>query len=181
MANPVEQFDADLDPLNCKKIALKPEKIFTKLRNLLHSSYVKVEQKRWFIVSWLIIRLCLFVAFLYFFLCSLSLMSDAFRLIAGESLGRMFRDNELLKNPTVDLMIGVLVTMMIQSSSTTSAIMISMASAHVIPIDNAIFVLFGAEIGTSITNTLVSIGHIADKDDFRRAFSAASIQCLFNW
>lgn len=132
-------------------------------------------------IVWLIVRLLLFVGFLYLFMCALNLMSDAFRLIAGVKLGQLFRENPYLTNPIVDLMIGILVTMTIHSSSTTTAIMISMAASNVIRVRNAIYVIFGAEIGTSITSTLVSIIHVADRTEFRRAFAAATIQSVYNW
>lgn len=44
----------------------------------------------------------------------------------------------------------------------------------------AVPIVMGANIGTSITNTLVSLGHIGDKQEFRRAFSAATIHDFFN-
>lgn len=39
----------------------------------------------------------------------------------------------------------------------------------------------GANIGTSITNTLVSLGQITKKDQFRRAFAGATVHDMFNW
>jgi sodium-dependent phosphate cotransporter len=39
----------------------------------------------------------------------------------------------------------------------------------------------GANIGTSVTSTLVSLGHIGSKDDFRRAFAGAIIHDIFNF
>lgn len=39
----------------------------------------------------------------------------------------------------------------------------------------------GANIGTSVTNTIVSMGQIANKDDFRRAFAGATVHDMFNW
>lgn len=39
----------------------------------------------------------------------------------------------------------------------------------------------GANIGTSVTNTLVSIGQITDVGDFRRAFAGATVHDMFNW
>jgi len=39
----------------------------------------------------------------------------------------------------------------------------------------------GANIGTSVTNTIVSIGQIASKNDFRRAFAGATVHDVFNW
>ena len=39
----------------------------------------------------------------------------------------------------------------------------------------------GANIGTSVTNTIVAMGQIADKADFRRAFAGATVHDMFNW
>lgn len=41
--------------------------------------------------------------------------------------------------------------------------------------------MMGANIGTSVTNTIVSMGQITDKDDFRRAFAGATVHDVFNW
>lgn len=117
---------------------------------------------------------------MYFFIIALNLMSDAFRLIAGVNLGKLFGQNTLLANPLVDLMIATLVTMSIHSSGTTTAIVISMASAGVLPVDNAIYMLFGAEIGTAITNSMVSLFHINNREQFRLAFASATIHSVFN-
>ena len=45
----------------------------------------------------------------------------------------------------------------------------------------AIPIVMGANIGTSVTNTIVSIGQITDKNDFRRAFAGATVHDCFNW
>ena len=39
----------------------------------------------------------------------------------------------------------------------------------------------GANIGTSVTNTIVSMGQIHDRDEFRRAFAGATVHDMFNW
>ena len=39
----------------------------------------------------------------------------------------------------------------------------------------------GANIGTSVTNTIVSLGQITKKNDFRRAFAGATVHDMFNW
>lgn len=39
----------------------------------------------------------------------------------------------------------------------------------------------GANIGTSVTNTIVSMGQIINKDEFRRAFAGATVHDAFNW
>ena len=47
---------------------------------------------------------------LYFFICSLTFLSYSFRLLGGKNLSSLFSDSELLSNPIVGVMIGILVT-----------------------------------------------------------------------
>ncbi|XP_060596766.1 sodium-dependent phosphate transport protein 2B-like [Ruditapes philippinarum] len=79
-------------------------------------------------------------------------------------------------------MIGVLATVLLQSSSTTTSIVVSMVgSGELLTVKQAIPIVMGANIGTSVTNTIVSIGQITNKDDFRRAFAGATVHDAFNW
>ena len=80
------------------------------------------------------------LALLYFFICSLDLLSTAFKLIGSRTIGRFLSDNELLKNPVVGLMIGVLVTVLVQSSSTSTSIMVTMVSSKSKPSQFSYFV-----------------------------------------
>ena len=50
-----------------------------------------------------------------------------------------------------------------------------------LPLANAIPIIMGANIGTTVTNTLVSLGHAGRKDEFRRAFAAATCHDFFNF
>jgi sodium-dependent phosphate cotransporter len=70
-------------------------------------------------------------------------------------------------------------TALIQSSSTVSSIIVAMVAGG-LPISIAIPMMMGANIGTSITNTIVSLGHIGNKAEFQRAFNAATIHDFFN-
>jgi sodium-dependent phosphate cotransporter len=45
----------------------------------------------------------------------------------------------------------------------------------------AIPIIMGANIGTSVTNTIVSFTQIANKNEFRRAFAGATVHDMFNW
>lgn len=68
-------------------------------------------------------------------------------------------------------MIGVLVTVVVQSSSTSSSITIAMVSSGMLDVSRAIYIIMGANVGTTITNTLVSLAQSADRAQFRRAFA----------
>lgn len=69
---------------------------------------------------------CCLLGLLWLFVCSLDLLSTSFRLLGGKQAGRVFRDSELLRNPVVGLMIGVLATVLVQSSSTSTSIVVTM-------------------------------------------------------
>ncbi|KAK3104471.1 hypothetical protein FSP39_002717, partial [Pinctada imbricata] len=132
-------------------------------------------------VLWILARLVLFLGFLYIFICSLDFLSSAFRLLGGRAAGEVFRDNELLRNPVCGVMIGVLATVLVQSSSTSTSIVVTMVGAGLLEVRVAIPIIMGSNIGTSVTNTIVSFGQITAKNDFRRAFAGATVHDMFNW
>ncbi|XP_071941608.1 sodium-dependent phosphate transport protein 2B-like [Antedon mediterranea] len=121
------------------------------------------------------------VFFLYLFICSLDLMSTAFRLLGGKSAGEALAQNELLSNPICGLMLGIMVTVLVQSSSTSTSIIVSMVAAELLQVQPAIFIIMGANIGTSVTNTIVSLAQSGDRNEFRRAFGGATVHDMFNW
>ena len=119
----------------------------------------------------------LFVAGLvYLLLVAVSLIGGGFKLSAGESAKELF---EFASNPITALVIGTVATALIQSSSTVTSIIVGLVAGG-LPVSIAIPMVMGANIGTTITNTIVSIGHIKTGEEFRRAFSAATIHDFFN-
>ena len=117
------------------------------------------------------------VACLYLFIVGIGGMSHAFKLF-----GKEFSDGILktTSSPFVGLFIGILATALVQSSSTTTAIVVGMVAAGAMTIGGAIPMIMGANIGTTITNTLVSLGHVSRTDEFKRAFAAATVHDFFN-
>ena len=71
--------------------------------------------------------------------------------------------------------------MAVQSSSTFTSIVVSMVTAGALEVHMAVPIVIGANIGTSVTNTLVAMTQVNDKDTFRRAFSGATVHDMFNW
>merc|ERR1712110_961360 len=98
----------------------------------------------------------------------------------GKSAGRTFRNSDLFDNPLAGLVIGILVTVLVQSSSTSTSIIVTMTAGNLIEVKNAIPMIMGANIGTSVTNTIVSLGAIGTKDEYRRAFAGATVHDCFN-
>lgn len=50
-----------------------------------------------------------------------------------------------------------------------------------VEVKHAIPMIFGSNIGTSVTNTIVSMTQVGDREAFRRAFAAATVHDMFNW
>jgi solute carrier family 34 (sodium-dependent phosphate cotransporter) len=126
-------------------------------------------------------RTLLIVAFLYLFICSLSFLADGFRLVAGKRAGEIFGDSKILGNPVSGLMVGVIATVLVQSSSTSTSITIAMVAAELLTSTQAIYIIMGANIGTSVTSTIVALGQVNNRSEFRRAFAAATIHDCFNF
>ncbi|MBL7859234.1 MAG: Na/Pi symporter [Cyclobacteriaceae bacterium] len=83
-------------------------------------------------------------------------------------------------NPFTGLFIGLLITAMLQSSSTTTSIVVALVASGSITIENAIPIIMGANVGTTITSTIVSLGFINKKKEFRRAVAAGTYHDFFN-
>ncbi|XP_020013583.1 sodium-dependent phosphate transport protein 2B [Castor canadensis] len=126
-------------------------------------------------------KFILLLGFLYLFVCSLDVLSSAFQLVGGKVAGQFFNNNSIMSNPVAGLVIGVLVTVMVQSSSTSSSIIVSMVSSSLLTVRAAIPIIMGANIGTSITNTIVALMQAGDRNEFRRAFAGATVHDFFNW
>ena len=85
-----------------------------------------------------------------------------------------------MTNPVIGLMIGILGTVLVQSSSTFTSIIVAAIGAGM-EIQIAIPMIMGANIGTSVTNTLVAMTQIGNKNQFELAFAAATVHDMFNW
>ena len=97
-------------------------------------------------------------------------------------MGGDFAENILTttSNPFIALFIGILSTTIFQSSSTTTSLIVGMVSGGALNLTGAIHMIMGANIGTTVTNIIVSIGHINRGNEFKRAFAAATVHDFFN-
>lgn len=126
-------------------------------------------------------KFILLLGFLYLFVCSLDVLSSAFQLVGGKMAGKFFSNNSIMSNPLAGLVIGVLVTAIVQSSSTSTSIIVSMVASSLLTVRAAIPIVMGANIGTSITSTFVALMQAGDRSIFRRAFAGATVHDFFNW
>jgi len=126
-----------------------------------------------------IVRVLSLMAAVYVFLLSVKLMGTSFKLVfPKEQAETVLRT--AVGNPLVALMAGVLCTAIVQSSSFVTSVTVGMVASGALSVTQAVPIVMGANIGTTVTNTLVSLGHITRKDEFRRACGGAIIHDIFN-
>ena len=99
-----------------------------------------------------------------------------------QHLGRNVAETILLatSNPFTGLFIGLLITAMLQSSSTTTSLVVALVASGSITLQSAVPIIMGANIGTTITSTIVSLGFISKKKEFQRAVAAGTYHDFFN-
>lgn len=127
-----------------------------------------------------VLRSLLVLGLLYGFLVAIRLMGAAIKSVGEDTAGDLFSGVE---NPFAGLSVGVLATVLVQSSSTTTSTIVALVGqtgAGALKLKAAVPMIMGANIGTTITNTLVSIGHVRQGQEFRRAFAAATVHDFFN-
>lgn len=120
------------------------------------------------------------VALLFAFLVGIRGLGDGFKLLGGDLLEAFF---SATSNPFIALMVGILTTTLVQSSSVTTSMVVGLVAApeNPLPLANAVPMIMGANIGTTATNTIVSIAHMGRPDEFRRAFAVATCHDAFNF
>lgn len=117
------------------------------------------------------------IALVYLLLVAVGAIGAGFQAVAGERATDLFA---FATNPFAGLIVGMLATALIQSSSTVTSIIVGLVAGG-LPVSLAVPMIMGSNIGTTITNTLVSLGHIREKEEFQRAFAAATIHDFFNF
>jgi solute carrier family 34 (sodium-dependent phosphate cotransporter) len=123
------------------------------------------------LLSWFLV-----VALIYTLICAVSIISSGFKTATGDQAEELF---QFATNPFVGLVVGIIATALIQSSSTVTSIIVGLVAGG-LPVSVAVPMIMGANIGTTVTNTLISLGYVRDKEDFKRAFSAATVHDFFN-
>lgn len=124
-----------------------------------------------------ILRVVYFLFLLYLFFASIELMSTAFKM-AGRGFAEQLINT--VSDPVAGLILGFVATGIIQSSSTTTTIVVGLVASGTLSIELAVPLIMGANIGTTTTNTLVSMGHVTRPVEFERAFSASTVHDFFN-
>ncbi len=125
----------------------------------------------------LIFRIISLIIFIYLFIVALKLLGLSFKELGSDYAKSLF---EATSNPVLGLLIGILATSIMQSSSSTTSTIVALVAAGALRIEWAIPMVMGANIGTTVTNTMVSFAHINRRQEFGRAYAGAIVDDIFN-
>jgi sodium-dependent phosphate cotransporter len=128
-------------------------------------------------VSKLLLRILYAVLIVCLFLVSIDMLMSAFRLFGKNVANTIF---SVSSHPFFGIFVGLLITAILQSSSTVTAMVVAAVAAGALTIETATPIIMGANIGTTITSAIVALGHISKKKELRKAFAAASLHDFFN-
>ncbi|WP_447968673.1 Na/Pi symporter [Nitrospira sp. M1] len=131
-----------------------------------HPTTTSANYQQWLMVTFLV----------YLLLVAVGMIGSGFKTATGGEAKELF---SFASNPLTALVIGTVATALIQSSSTVTSIIVGLVAGG-LPVTIAIPMVMGANIGTTITNTIVSLGHVKEGAEFKRAFAAATIHDFFN-
>ncbi len=128
-------------------------------------------------IASILLNILILLALLYVFLFSIALFGAAFKLVGKEFSQQLIATTT---NPVVGLMIGLLATSLIQSSSSSTSIVVGMVAGGALTVQGAIPIIMGANMGTTVTNTLVAMTSMNRRTEFQRAFAGATMHDFFN-
>ncbi|KAL1483741.1 hypothetical protein MTO96_032984 [Rhipicephalus appendiculatus] len=126
-------------------------------------------------------KMAVLLACWYLFLVSLDLLSSAFKLFAGHRSSIRGPKSDVIRNPVVGIMTGLLVTVLVQSSSSSTSITITLVGSQLLSVKQAIPIVMGANLGSSVTSSVAALSQVTRRDELRRAFAVATAHGLFNW
>lgn len=123
------------------------------------------------------LRVLALAALVALFVAALDVLGAGASRLGAEAAGRLVR---AAGNPFLGLFLGILATSVVQSSSATTSLVVALVAGGSLSVGGAIPLVLGANIGTTVTSTLVAMGHITHPEEFRRALSGATVHDLFN-
>ncbi len=122
-------------------------------------------------------RFVVVLGLIYIFLVGVSSLESGIKVMGADTQEQLFSN---VSNPLAGLFVGILGTVLVQSSSASTSVIVGLVATQALGVDDAVPMIMGANIGTTVTNTLVSLGHIRATNEFRRAFAAATVHDFFN-
>lgn len=123
------------------------------------------------------VRGLLVLAFITAFLSGVASLETGIKILGADAQEALF---STVSNPLAGLFVGILATVLVQSSSASTSIIVGLVASGAVGLEAAVPMIMGANIGTTLTNTLVSLGHVRQTREFERAFATATVHDFFN-
>ncbi len=117
------------------------------------------------------------VLLIYVFLIGVSSLEGGIKVMGADTQEKLFAN---VDHPLAGLFVGILGTVLVQSSSASTSVIVGLVASGALGVEAAVPMVMGANIGTTVTNTLVSLGHVRQSNEFRRALAAATVHDFFN-
>ena len=136
---------------------------------------VDIDRAKWEMPTFL--RASFVFGLIYTFLVGVSSLESWIKVMGADTQERLFSS---VSNPVAGLFIGILGTVLVQSSSASTSVIVGLVGTGALGVGDAVPMVMGANIGTTVTNTLVALAHMRQSDEFKRAFSAATVHDFFN-
>lgn len=123
------------------------------------------------------LRASLVFGLIYTFLVGVSSLESGIKVMGADTQESLFSS---VSNPVAGLFVGILGTVLVQSSSASTSVIVGLVGTGALGVGDAVPMIMGANIGTTVTNTLVALAHMRQSEEFKRAFSAATVHDFFN-
>ncbi|MGA0812995.1 MAG: Na/Pi symporter [Ilumatobacteraceae bacterium] len=124
-----------------------------------------------------LLRFAVVLGLIYLFLAGVSSLEGGIKVMGADTQERLFSN---VSHPIAGLFIGLLGTVLVQSSSASTSVIVGLVASGALGLEAAVPMIMGANLGTTVTNTLVSLGHVRQSNEFRRALAAATVHDFFN-
>jgi solute carrier family 34 (sodium-dependent phosphate cotransporter) len=127
--------------------------------------------------AWVFLGFLSVLFMLFWFLFALKLMGTSAKVLTGCTATQFFANSS---NPLSGVIIGMVATILLDSSSTTTSIIVSLTGT-VLTLDQAIYMVMGCNVGTTFTGQLVALSRLGNPDQLERVFAGACIHDMFNY
>lgn len=104
---------------------------------------------------------------LAFFLFGMTLLGDGLKRVAGSKLETIL--GKLTSNPIKGVLLGTLVTAVIQSSSATTVMVVGFVNSGIMQLNNAVGIIMGANVGTTATGWVLTLAGVEGEGGFSSA------------
>ena len=135
----------------------------------------KTDTVKWEVPT--LLRVTFVFGLIYTFLVGVSSLESGINVMGSDTQESLFSS---VNNPIAGLFIGILGTVLVQSSSASTSVIVGLVGTGALGVSDAVPMVMGANIGTTVTNTLVALAHMRQSEEFKRAFAAATVHDFFN-